>query len=166
MPIFHTMYRFRGTSSPIREAAPRYGARTDPDRFPADEVLADLARAVGDDAPVRITRILARYAALRHWLLRAAGAPAPVTGHADRAARAYLAASLEPGSAAGGDGWAEGTLLLGVLDSHPERASGVLAAAAVEARAVGDEGGASALRDAAREATRLALRSRRQPPPP
>lgn len=158
------MYGFRGTSSPIAEPAPRYGARTAPERFPADEVLADLERAAGVDAPVRITRILARYAALRHWLLRVAAAPAPVTEHADRAARAYLAASLGQGSAEGGDGWAEGTLLLRVVDSRPERAAGVLAAAAVEARAAGDERGASALRDAAREAILVALRSRRQRP--
>ena len=166
MPIFHSMYGFRGTSSPIREAAPRYGARTEPDRFPADEVLADLERAAGVDAPVRITRILARYAALRHWRLRVAGSPEPVTEHAGRAARAYLAASLGRGPAAGVERWTEGSLLLRLLDSRPDHAGAVLAAAADEARSVGDERGASALRAAAREASLLALRSGRQPPAP
>ena len=166
MPIFHVMFGFRGTSSPIRESAPRYGAHTEADRFPADDVLADLERAAGVDAPVRITRILARYAALRHWLLRVAGAPAGVLEHADHAARAYLSASLEVGSVADGERWAEGTLLLRVLDARPERAGGVLAAAAVEARSVGDDRGACALLDAAREAILLAPRPGRQPPAP
>lgn len=154
MPIFHTMLAFRGTSLPIRESAPPYGTRDEADRFPADEVLTDLERATGADAPVRITRILARYGALRHWLLRVGNAPAAVTDHALRAARAYLAATLDA-STEGGPmraraGWAEGVLLRRMLDSRADRA--------------GDERGASALRRAAVKATLLHLRSRRPPP--
>lgn len=162
------MYRFRGTGSRLSESAPPYRAGEDAPRFPADEVLGDLERATGEDAPVRIGRILARYAALRHWLLRASEAPEPVTDHARRAARAHLAASLEPqtgmSQATGGRPWAEGVLLLRTLGSRPERAAATLALAAEEARAAGDHGGAGALRSAARQAALLRLRSRRRPP--
>lgn len=161
------MFAFRGTRLPIRESAPPYGTPDEPDRFPADEVLADLERATGADAAVRIARILARYAALRHWLLRVGNAPAAVTGHAGRAARAYLAAALDPSTGCGRtrtDGvWAEGALLLRMLDSRPDRAGAVLAAAAAEAAAAGDDRGASALGRAAATATLLRLRSRRSP---
>ncbi|MBW3553566.1 MAG: hypothetical protein KY466_08650 [Gemmatimonadetes bacterium] len=162
------MFAFRGTSLPIRESAPPYGTPDEPDRFPADEVLADLERATGADAAVRITRILARYAALRHWVLRVGNAPAAVTDHARRAARAYLSATLDASMECGlmraEAGWAEGALLLRMLDARPDRAGAVLAAAGAEAAAAGDDRGASALGRAAVEATLLRLRSRRPPP--
>ena len=163
------MYGFRGTSSAVRESPPPYDPRDDPHRFPADAVLADLEHAGGADAPARITRILARYAALRHWVLRAGNAPAAVTDHALGSARAYLAAAslghasaCESGNAR--EAWSEGALLLRILQSSPDRAGAMLAAAAVEARAAGDEHGAGALRASAREAAGLRLRSRGEPP--
>lgn len=150
----------------MRDAAPAYGAEPGGDRYPADEVLADLPTAGGGDATARV---LARYAALRHWLLRAEGAPAALTDHAAEAALAHLVAvarpsveGVEPGSP---EGWAEGEILKRLGEAPLSEAGGLLAGAAREAAGVGDQAGAAALDAAARDAMRRAA-GRGPPPPP
>lgn len=149
------MHEHRWTSTPIRDTAPPYGPR-DPDRFPADDVLADLRAADGALAALRIQRILARFAALRYWLLRLEGAPPSLTRHAADAARLHLAATAE--EAGGGAAWPEGEVLGRLLDADLRTAASLLHAAGTEAAGAGDGAGAAALRSAARTATRLRLR--------
>jgi hypothetical protein len=151
-PDLSGMYEHRWTSAPIRDAAPAYGPRGT-DRFPADDVLTDLRAAGGTLATLRMQRILARYAALRCWLLRVEGAPPSLTRHAADAARLHLAASAE-----GGRRWSEGEVLRRLLDSDPGAAAPLLSAAGNEAARAGDVAGAAALRSAAGRATRLRLR--------
>lgn len=78
------------TAAPcVRDDTPPYGPHeVDADEFPAAAVLEDLARAPDEDVP----GILARYAALRSWLLREAGADPVLVRHAAEAAALYLAA--------------------------------------------------------------------------
>lgn len=148
------MHRYRPNPRSVREEAALYGDLRD-DRFPADEVLDDLASAPEAEGALRLARILARYAALRYWLLRTRQAPPAVLRHAERAARAHLAA-VGP--------WEEGSLLLDLVDADLDRAGGLLARAAAEAGGQGDRAGATALRQAARLAALLRLRDQRRPP--
>lgn len=150
----------------MRDAAPAYGPEPGGDRYPADEVLADLPTARSGDATARI---LARYAALRHWLLRVEGAPAALTDHAAEAARAHLGAvarpsveGVEPGSP---EGWAEGEMLRRLGEAPLREAGRLLAEAAGEAAGVGDRAGAAALDAAARDAMRRAAGRDPLPPP-
>lgn len=146
------MYEHRRTRIPIRDAAPAYG-EPDPDGFPGDAVLRDLPLAEGADASRRTARILARYAALRYWLLREEGAPVALTRHARSAARAHLGHLGRRTAHGVPAGWREGSLLRRVLDADLAEAASLLAAAAGEAAASGDPAGAAALAEAARRAT-------------
>ena len=78
------------TSTPrVRDQPAAYGPHeVEGDEFPAARVLLDLTHASDADVP----RILARYAALRSWLLRQDGADPTLVSHAAHTARAYLQA--------------------------------------------------------------------------
>lgn len=156
-PDLSPMYGFRRSHASVREPAAPYGAWPDPRCFPGEDVLADLEDAEAGAAG----RILARYAALRLWLLRQHGADAAVGSHAAEAARAHLEAER---IGAGGE-WVEGELLDRLGDAPAAEAPGILALAAAEAGRVGDAAGAAALRRAAREALLARLRARRRGPP-
>jgi hypothetical protein len=72
----------------VRDGTAAY--RTDgagPEPFPGERVLHDLARAPAEDA----SRIVARYAALRAWILHDRGGP--LATHARESAVAHLAAA-------------------------------------------------------------------------
>lgn len=162
------MYGIRRTTAKVCDAAPPYGGQSREDRYPADEVLDDLPTAADGAA---VARVLARYAALRHWLLRAEAAPSSLTTHAEAAARAHLAAAANGG--AGGavagavaDDWAEGEMLSRLAEAPLWQAAGLLASAAAEAARAGDRSGAAALDAAARDAVRRDARRGRRPPPP
>lgn len=85
------------TAAPrVRDEGAAYGPHeVDRDAFPAARVLEDLPRAPGDEIPL----VLARYAALRYWLLRREGSEPALTRHARKTARAYLAALDDPAHA-------------------------------------------------------------------
>ena len=175
-PDLPTMYGYRRTSDSVHEPSPRYGHGADgaDDRFPADEVLLDLALAEGADRDVRIARIVARYAALRHWLLRLYDAPPTLLSHAAGAARAHLSATTpgagpapdredaDGGAPVGSEPWPEGEMLRKLEGSPVGTAAGWLAAAALEADVAGDVAGADALRRAAGEAVLVARLERRR----
>lgn len=151
------MYGFRRAESSVREPAAPYGAWPDPQGFPGEEVLADLvdARAGG------MGRIVARYAALRCWLLRHHGGDPDLTAHAADAARAHV----EAVRVAEGGAWPEGEILRRLERAGAAEAPGLLALAGAEAGRAGDAAGAAALRKAAREALLARLRARRRRPP-
>ncbi|HUG39179.1 MAG TPA: hypothetical protein VMM12_01775 [Longimicrobiales bacterium] len=141
----------------MRDVPPPYGTGPGAGRFPADDVLADLAAVSDADAPDRVARILARYAALRHWLLRTGGAPPGLIGHARDAARAHLAAlpalpALPAAPGGGAADWVEGALLLRLLEPAPSGCGPLLRRAAAEAERHGFPAGGAALRRAARAA--------------
>lgn len=100
------------------------------DAFPAAKVLQDLGHATERDVP----RILARYAALRCWLLRDLPAEAFLVSHAEQTARAYLAATRE---------WPEREPLERLLEPQPELAAA--RDAGLAAAAVGHAEGAYAI---------------------
>jgi hypothetical protein len=95
------MYTFNPNYPEVREGQTHYPAGgPDPEEYPAEMVLRDLsAHGTPEAAPL----ILARYAALRAWLLGMEGSPPEMLDHARAAARAHLDAAP--------DGWAEGGLL-------------------------------------------------------
>ena len=172
------------TAAPrVRDRPASYGPHeVDGDAFPAARVLEDLARA---DEP-GVAHVLARYAALRAWLLR--DDDPGLLRHARRTARAYLAHVAE---------WPDAHRLAGlthgVLDpaemrqaaasarraGHREGAFALLHATYLEARRRGDLDGAATaageiaglLRDEgldgaglwARRSARLSARPRRRP---
>lgn len=77
----------------VREEPADYGPHeVDDDAFLAARVLDDLTRTPDEAVP----RVLARYAALRSWLLREARADPVLVGHGEAAARAYLAVTDGP----------------------------------------------------------------------
>jgi hypothetical protein len=81
----------------VRDGWASYGPHeVDDDEFPAARVLEDLARCSDGAVP----RVLARYAALRIWLLREEGADPVTVRHGVKAARAYLAVTEGPEAAA------------------------------------------------------------------
>lgn len=115
----------------VRDEPAAYGPHEiDGDPFPAARVLEDLREASDLDVP----RILARYAALRSWQLRAASAEPELVRHATETARGYLAVT--------GD-WPEAPLLARVVDGDP--AMTAVQAAATAAADVGHCEGAYAL---------------------
>ena len=115
----------------IRDRQAPYGPHEiDDEAFPAARVLDDLTRC----ADAHVPAILARYAALRSWLLRDAGAAPELTDHADLNAGAYLAATK--------DG-PERRLLSRLAEPEPPLDS--VRAAALAARASGHREGAYAL---------------------
>lgn len=119
------------TAPRVRDQPAAYGPHeVGAEPYPAATVLKDLARAPADHVP----RILARYAALRCWLLRDQAADPGLVRHAARTARAYLAVV---------DGEAEKEPLERLLGPEPELAAPWDAAAA--AGAAGHIEGAFAL---------------------
>ncbi len=77
----------------VREEPASYGPHeVDEEAFPAARVLQDLARSTDEAVP----RVVARYAVLRSWLLREAGADPVLVRQGSAAARAYLAVSDGP----------------------------------------------------------------------
>lgn len=115
----------------VRDEPAAYGPHeVDDDPFPAARVLDDLKEASDEDVP----RVLARYAALRSWQLRAAAADPGLVRHAAGTARGYLAVT--------GD-WPEARLLARMVDVDPQPA--VVRAAAAEAARAGQPEGAYAL---------------------
>lgn len=92
----------------VRDEPAAYGPHeVDGDEFPAARVLKDLAGAADEDIP----RILARYAALRSWLLRRNAAEVDLIEHAESTAHAYLAAVED---------WPEAESLARLVDDEPE----------------------------------------------
>jgi hypothetical protein len=133
----------------VHHPRPRYGARPpEPERFPAELVLRDLGRAHGD---AEVPLILARYAAMRAWLLNGDPAEVSLLAHARVTAAAYLDASPEQ--------WPERPLLRRLLEAEscPEP-WGLLAQVGGAAEAAGHLDGALAAHQAACAA---AVRSQR-----
>lgn len=146
------MYTNRRYTGSVRDGTPRYGEGPVPtELYPAARVLDDLGHATDPDVP----RILARYAALRAWLLGSGPAPTPESRHAASAALQHLGA-LAPD-------WPERPLLERLLGA-PGRghAPQLLDRAATTAEAAGHGHGARALREAAHRAR---WRATGYPPP-
>jgi hypothetical protein len=125
----------------IREPGGPYGPPPiEPDRFPAEQVLRDL-RTTRD--PAAMARIVARYAALRAWILAADPETDPgFLAHARSAAFGYLRAT--PAS------WPGRPQLRRLVRAARSPAMvPVLLAAAETAAADGCANGADALRNAA-----------------
>ncbi|MFO7895065.1 MAG: hypothetical protein R6U63_15230 [Longimicrobiales bacterium] len=115
----------------VRDEPAAYGPHeVDDDEFPAARILEDLARSSDQEVP----RVLARYAALRSWLLREEDADPVLVRHAAQTARAYLAAVED---------WPEAGPLARLADAEP--ALGPVHAAAAEAREAGHTESAYAL---------------------
>jgi hypothetical protein len=108
--------------------------------YPAEGVLDDMVGADPDAIPL----ILARYAALRAWILEREGAPTALVRHARSAARAHLAATPAE--------WPERVPLETLLRRRSGGASAALLEAAKRARSAGHAAGARALRQAAQRA--------------
>jgi hypothetical protein len=118
----------------VRERGGRYGEQPIPsERFPAEGVLEDLRHAPEHDLPL----IVARYAALRAWML--ARGDEAVAGHAVAAADTHLDAI--------GPDWTEGSWLRHLVDGST--AVRALEHAAREAAGRGHVAGARSLRQAA-----------------
>lgn len=90
----HDLQGMYTTTAPrVRDEPAAYGPHeVDGDPFPAARVLDDLRDASDEEIP----RILARYAALRSWCMRAEGAEPVLLRHAEQAARRYLSATAGP----------------------------------------------------------------------
>lgn len=115
----------------VRDEPAAYGPHEiDDDEFPAARVLEDLARSSDEEVP----RVLARYAALRSWILGEEDADPILVGHAAQTARAYLAAVED---------WSEAEPLGHLADAEP--ALGPVHAAAAAAREAGHAESAYAL---------------------
>jgi hypothetical protein len=138
------MYTIHASNGTVRDGRPPYAARTDePERYPAERVLRDLSRA---RQAREVPAILARYAALRAWLL-AAGPPDPAERALARHARLTASAHLDAASGP----WAEGSLLQELIE--PELAPGagwaLLGKIATAAERAGHFHGALAARQSA-----------------
>lgn len=131
------MYTSRQYTTRVRDGTAPY----EDGPFPAEEfagagVLRDLSDAEASEMPL----ILARYAALRAWILRARGERGVVAAHALTAAREHLLAT--------DDEWAERELLAAALDAGSSaHALELLDAAAHAAAARGHDQGARAIRE-------------------
>lgn len=100
------MYPLNRLDHTVRDARAHYSAGAPaPEQFPAELVLRDLGGAEGEiEAPL----ILARYAALRAWMLVGGQSEPELLRHALAAAHAHLAAAPED--------WPERALLARLLD--------------------------------------------------
>lgn len=132
------MYTNRQYTTTVRDGAVHYGEGTVPsEEFAGAGVLHDLSRAKAAEMPL----ILARYAALRAWVLRSDGDRGPVAAHALSAARQHLLGTDVE--------WGERDLLAAALAAgNGARALDLLDAAARAAAARGHEHGARAIREA------------------
>lgn len=148
------MYTTHQYTTAVHDGTARYGEGPLPaEEFAGAGALNDLSRAETTDVPL----ILARYAALRAWLLATTGVGGPVATHAMMAALEHLAATAEDGT--------EPDLLRAALaagDGGPGLE--LLERAGRAAAARGHEHGAHALREAVRR-TR-AWKGRCPPPSP
>lgn len=133
------MYSYKRFLSGVRDEHAYYGGGHRPrEAFAAAGVLDDLAVAPAGEMEL----ILARYAALRAWVLRAMGAEAALTDHAVDAAWRHLA--VAPAE------WTERPALAALLDcAAPGTAPGLLETAAESAAALGHRHGEAALREVA-----------------
>jgi hypothetical protein len=144
------MYTINALTGTVRDPEAHYGAG-DPgrERYPAEIVLRDLRRARGDR---EVPLILARYAAVRAWLLSTAASDPALAAHARLTAGAHLDAAPQD--------WPERPLLRCLLDpAHDVTAPwDLLVEIATAAEAAGHTAGALAARQAAAAA---AVRARR-----
>jgi hypothetical protein len=100
------MYPLNRLNPTVRDARAHYGAGGPaPEQFPAELVLRDLG---GADGEIAAPLILARYAALRAWMLRGVPGEPELLRHALAAAHAHLEAAPED--------WPERALLARLLD--------------------------------------------------
>jgi hypothetical protein len=141
-----SMYTINGATITVRDLRSRYAPRPhEPERFPAELVLRDLPRARSDD---EITRIVARYATLRAWLLATSQADGQLADHARSSATAHVDAAPVD--------WSERSLLRRLIDTATRREDDqpwqTLARVAADAEAAGHLDGAFAARKAAWEA--------------
>jgi hypothetical protein len=135
------MYSIRRDPRGIRDGGARYGTRPVPaEPFEAAGVLDDLASAADEE----VLLILARYAALRAWLLRRERAAPELVRHALSAAREHLAAAPA--------GWRERGPLRALLRGENAAVPARLEEAATLAEGAGHLCGARALRHAAQRA--------------
>jgi hypothetical protein len=138
------MYSFNASNRTVRDLRATYPDRApDPERFPAELVLRDLCRSLPDGA---VPLIVARYAALRAWLLRGAAPEPAFREQARAAATAHLDAADRD--------WTEGRLLRRLLEPGRPGDPGaepweLLAQVASAAEAAGHLDGALAARTAA-----------------
>jgi hypothetical protein len=135
------MYPHDRNDGRIREPRGPYGSGpTEPDRYPAEQALRDLRTT---SEPAAMARIVARYAALRAWILAAdPETDAEFLAHARAAAYGYLRAT--PATWPG-----RPHLRRLVRAGRSPVMAPVLLAAAESASAEGCPHGAGALRDAA-----------------
>jgi hypothetical protein len=135
------MYFHQRYTVSVRDGASRYAVPSPSDAFPAAGVLDDLRTVPEPDFPV----VLARYTALRCWLLRDGDAAPALVGHAGSAAGAHLDGLTPDGDARAG---------LEPLLAARTRAEAVAAleTAADAAGASGHAAGARTLRQAAHRA--------------
>jgi AcrR family transcriptional regulator len=135
------MYPLNRLDRRVRDARAYYSAGSPaPEQFPAELVLRDLGGVDGENgAPL----IIARYAALRAWLLAGGPGEPELLRHALAAAYAHLDAAPV--------GWPERALLARLLErAHPDGdASGLLLDVAVAAEGAGHIDSALAARTAA-----------------
>lgn len=131
------MYTNRQYTTCVHDGAARYDEGPVPaEEFAGAGVLRDLSNAEASEMPL----ILARYAALRAWILRSHGERGAVATHALTAAREHLLATA--------DEWAERELLGAALDAgRSARALELLDDAAHAAAARGHHEGARAIRE-------------------
>jgi hypothetical protein len=135
------MYFHQRYTVSVRDGAPRYPAPSPSDAFPAAGVLDDLRTVPVPDLPL----VLARYTALRSWLLRYGDAAPALVGHAGSAADAHLDGLPPDGDARAG--------LDALLDARTTaEAVAALETAADAAEASGHAAGARTLRQAAHRA--------------
>ena len=84
------MYSIRRDPGLVRDGGAPYGPGPSPsETFQAEGVLDDLVEVPADDVPL----VLARYAALRAWLLRSEAAARALVRHARSAAWEHLRAT-------------------------------------------------------------------------
>lgn len=132
------MYTHRQYTIGVRDDAPRYGERPVPDEeFAGAGVLHDLTDAEASEMPL----ILARYATLRAWVMRADGERGPVAAHALIAAREYLLATDTEGDRTEAE-----ILGTALAAGTTARALDLLTAAADAAASRGHDHGARAIR--------------------
>lgn len=135
------MYPLNRLNRTVRDTRAHYGAGSPaPEQFPAELVLRDLG---SDDGEVGAPLILARYAALRAWMLAGAAADPALLTHALAAAHAHVHTTPQD--------WPERALLARLLDGvgSDADASAVLLDIAAAAEGAGHIDSALAARTAA-----------------
>jgi hypothetical protein len=138
--IFHSMYTLNTGTEMVRDSRAHYApGAPDPERYPGEMVIRDLRRVRADwEVPI----ILARYAAIRAWLIGTEPTDAGLADHARLTAHAYLDAVPE---------WPEGPIIRRLLapDAPSHSPWELLGEIAIAAEAAGHVDGALAARQAA-----------------